>query len=81
MRCQCYRLSGEGAETLAVGDTITVSGTIKNYKGTIEFDKGCTLTLWSRRSNRFLTEGESCISGTPFSVRKTPCFRSWKHGV
>ena len=26
-----------------VGDTITVSGTIKNYKGTIEFDKGCTL--------------------------------------
>ena len=40
---QCYRLSGEGAETLAVGDTITVSGTSKNYKGTIEFDKGCTL--------------------------------------
>ncbi len=41
-KVQCYRLSGEGAETLAVGDTITVTGTIKNYKGTIEFDKGCT---------------------------------------
>ncbi len=40
---QCYRLSGEGADTLAVGDTVTVSGTIKNYKGTIEFDKGCTI--------------------------------------
>ena len=40
---QCYRLSGEGAEGLAIGDTITVTGTIKNYKGTIEFDKGCTL--------------------------------------
>ena len=40
---QCYRLAGEGAETLAVGDTITVTGTIKNYKGTIEFDKGCSL--------------------------------------
>ena len=40
---QCYRLSGEGAAELAVGDTITVTGTIKNYKGTIEFDKGCTL--------------------------------------
>ena len=40
---QCYRLAGEGAETLAVGDTITVTGIIKNYKGTIEFDKGCTL--------------------------------------
>ena len=40
---QCYRLSGEGADTLAVGDTITVTGTIKNYKGTIEFDKGCVI--------------------------------------
>ena len=40
---ECYRLSGEGAEGLAIGDTITVTGTIKNYKGLIEFDKGCTL--------------------------------------
>ena len=40
---QCYRLSGEGAEGLVIGDTITVTGTIKNYKGTIEFDKGCSL--------------------------------------
>ena len=40
---QCYRLKGEGAENLAVGDTITVTGNIKNYKGTIEFDAGCTL--------------------------------------
>ena len=37
---QCYRLTG--GEDLAEGDTITVTGTIKNYKGTIEFDKGCT---------------------------------------
>ncbi len=40
---QCYRLSGEGADKLTEGDTITVTGTIKNYKGTVEFDKGCTL--------------------------------------
>lgn len=40
---QCYRLAGEGAENLAVGDTITVTGTLKNYKGTVEFDAGCTL--------------------------------------
>ena len=39
----CYRLSGEGADKLAVGDKIAVYGTIKNYKGTIEFDKGCSL--------------------------------------
>ncbi len=40
---QCYRLTGEGVDTLAVGDTVTVTGTLKNYKGTIEFDSGCTL--------------------------------------
>ncbi len=40
---QCYRLKGDGAATIAVGDTITVTGIIKNYKGTIEFDAGCTL--------------------------------------
>ena len=39
----CYRLKGEGADKLAVGDMIQVTGTIKNYKGTIEFDAGCTL--------------------------------------
>ncbi len=40
---QCYRLKGEGADTIAVGNTITVTGVLKNYKGTIEFDAGCTL--------------------------------------
>ena len=40
---QCYRLKGEGADTITIGDTITVTGTLKNYKGTIEFDAGCTL--------------------------------------
>ena len=39
----CYRLKGEGADKLAVGDKIGVAGTIKNYKGTIEFDSGCVL--------------------------------------
>lgn len=42
-KIQCYRLSGEGAKDLAVGDTITVTGILKNYGGTVEFDKGCTL--------------------------------------
>lgn len=40
---QCFRLSGEGCDKLAVGDEITVNGKIKNYKGTIEFDKNCQL--------------------------------------
>ena len=40
---QCYRLKGTGIDALEVGDTISVFGTIKNYKGTVEFDVGCTL--------------------------------------
>ena len=39
---QCYRLTGDVAN-LQVGDKITVEGIIKNYKGTIEFDKNCQL--------------------------------------
>lgn len=39
----CYRLKGDGAKDLAVGDKITVTGNIKNYNGTIEFDAGCEL--------------------------------------
>ena len=42
---QCFRLKGEGAEALKVGDTITVTGTICNYKGTVEFNSGCTFVL------------------------------------
>ena len=43
---ECYRLKGSDttdASALKVGDTITVSGTIKNYNGKVEFDAGCTL--------------------------------------
>ncbi|MBQ7817309.1 MAG: PT domain-containing protein, partial [Oscillospiraceae bacterium] len=40
---ECYRLSGNGAKDLQIGDTITVTGTLKNYNGKIEFDQGCTL--------------------------------------
>ena len=40
---KCYRLKGDAAANLSVGDTIKVSGKIKNYSGTIEFDSGCTI--------------------------------------
>lgn len=40
---QCYRLKGEGAETLKPGDTITVSGILTNYQGKIQFQAGCAL--------------------------------------
>ena len=47
---ECYRLTGKGADQLAVGDVITVTGILKNYKGTIEFDKGCTLDQVVRKA-------------------------------
>ncbi len=36
---ECFRLSGTGADVIKVGDTITVTGTLKNYKGKVEFEK------------------------------------------
>ena len=33
---QCFRLSGEGCEAIKEGDLITVSGKVKNYKGTFD---------------------------------------------
>lgn len=39
----CFRLEGNGAQHLKKGDTITVTGILTNYKGTIEFDEGCRL--------------------------------------
>ena len=43
---KCYRLKGEGVEKIVAGNIITVTGTIKNYKGTIEFDQGCIMDAW-----------------------------------
>lgn len=42
---ECYRLKSGAADasTLKVGDTITVTGKIKNYNGKVEFDSGCVL--------------------------------------
>ena len=40
---QCFRMKGTGADTIKVGDKITVSGVLKDFNGTKEFDAGCTL--------------------------------------
>ncbi len=39
----CYRMKGNGADTIKSGDTITVTGTLTNYNGTIEFKANCSL--------------------------------------
>ena len=45
---ECFRLTGEGAKNLMVGDTITVTGELLKYNnntetGKVEFNAGCTL--------------------------------------
>lgn len=43
----CYNIQGANASLVETGDTITVSGSLKNYKGTyFEFDSACTLDAW-----------------------------------
>lgn len=39
----CYRIVGAGANEIAPGYTITVTGTITNYNGTIEYAQGATI--------------------------------------
>ncbi len=39
----CYRLMGEAAASVKVGDTITVKGELYRYKDTFEFNSGCTI--------------------------------------
>ena len=55
---ECYRLKGEGADVIKAGDTITVTGILKNYNGTVEFDKDCSL--------------DSYVAATPEEPGDTP---------
>ena len=53
----CYRLKGTGVDQIAINDLITVTGIIKNYKGTIEYDAGCVMT--NRVSGGGVAQGPS----------------------
>ena len=61
----CYGMKGEGAEVIGVGDTITVSGEIKNYNGTIEFNTGCALESYIPAEFEVYLEvfGKGTVSG------------------
>ena len=37
---QCFRLSGDGADTIKAGDTITVEGPVTVYNGKVQINKG-----------------------------------------
>ena len=45
---ECFRMKGDYANVLVVGDKITVTGILKNFGGKIEFDAGCKLDKLSR---------------------------------
>ena len=79
----CYGMKGDGADKIGVDDTITVSGKIKNYKGTIEFDTNCVLESYTiaQYEVKFETLGGGTISGIPtgtvargteFTIKVTP---------
>lgn len=40
---ECYRLVGNGADVIAAGYTITVTGVLENYQGSVQFGKACQL--------------------------------------
>lgn len=68
----CYRLKGEGAESLAVGDEIAVVGYIKNYNGTIEFDSGCVLVDKTQVSQiRTVLDAYALAAGESLYANKT----------
>lgn len=47
----CYQLKGDGASLISVGYTIKVTGSIQNYQGQVEFDKGCYLLSYEYGSS------------------------------
>lgn len=57
----CYRMKGEDLDQILVGDTITVTGLIKNYNGTIEFDSGCTLDAREAGDTVVLTDPKEIV--------------------
>lgn len=57
----CYRMVGKDVDKVLVGDTITVTGRIKNYNGTIEFGQGCTMRKREAGETKVLTEVKDII--------------------
>ena len=68
---ECFRLKGEGAKNLMVGDTITVTGEILKYDnksetGKVEFNAGCTLV-----SGDFCNHTEETVPGKAATCTET----------
>lgn len=57
-----FRMKGDGADKIQVGDTVTATGIMKNYNGTIEFDAGCSLDAYVSAGG---TTPEPTVAPTP----------------
>ena len=60
----CYKLQGEGADIIGVGDSVTVYGNIKNYQGTVEFDKNCLLMSYKSDNTKPDIAGDPYVNTT-----------------
>ena len=70
---ECYRLKGEGADVIKAGDTITVTGILKNYNGTVEFDKDCSLDSYVAATPEEPGEGGDKVTVTvPVAITAAP---------
>jgi hypothetical protein len=65
----CYRMKGDGADVIAVGDTVKVTGSLKHYKdgsgnSTYEFDQNCSLDSYEKAAAAGTTSGQTTAPST-----------------
>lgn len=68
----CFDIIGANSSSVKKGDTITVSGSLKNYKGEyFEFDKNCTLDDWISASGDTGSGGNTDNNGNDTVIQPT----------
>ena len=67
---QCYLMKGDDAATVGINDTIKVTGTIKNYNGTVEFDKGATFVTVKKGTPPAQPTTEQAIVDAAYALPK-----------
>lgn len=61
---QAYRCEGEQAASIDIGDTVVVSGNLKKYNSTYEFDQGCSLVTRTPAQYSVTYNANGATSGT-----------------
>lgn len=58
---QAYNCKGTEASNVQVGDVVVVSGNLKKYKSTYEFDQGCTLVSLTQKPRIYATPTQLAV--------------------